>query len=429
MTAVAEAPVVDVNAAFAAERASQIEAAYASREATEIRNRERAAQWDARLASGKLVPQGNGQFKVNDPGSWDDGEVLFMRQPVFGEVPLILPVTGLDKSADGTRDLLYTAVPTWHNAEGVGLVPGGTTDIDAILTLGGIDFTVKQSPVRYRAGNGAYIEVPGSFVNYRSDTRAPLGVVGKLYTPLQPRTQFEFLQDISERYDVPFESAGPLNGGRQVFVSMRVPDGIRIDAEGIDERVEYFFHAINSNDGQGQFRVVATPWRPVCGNTNRFALRDAVSAWGVRHTKSAPDRIAEAQRQLGIVTAYAEAYAADQTKLAQTDTTIDEVRAVLDALELTGFGDKAAADMTVRQRNAERKRSEALMNLWDTESGRVGASLYAAENVITGYIDNEQPRRVNPEDLLAARATAVLVDDKVQGAKNRAHKMLLTLAS
>ncbi|WP_373311017.1 DUF932 domain-containing protein [Streptomyces alanosinicus] len=33
--------------------------------------------------------------------------------------------------------------------------------------------------------------------------------------------------------------------------------------------------------------IVATPWRPVCANTERFVVRDGVTRWAVRHTAGA----------------------------------------------------------------------------------------------------------------------------------------------
>src|SRR5205085_2402712 len=113
---------------------------------------------------------------------------------------------------------------------------------------------------------------------------------------------------------------------RRVFVAMRLREGIRIDAGGVDDEIVPFLVALNSHDGLSQFQVVVTPWRPVCANTERFAVRDARMRWGVRHTVNARERLDEARRTLGLTAAYYRAFAAEEETLARTRVAIDEFR-------------------------------------------------------------------------------------------------------
>ncbi|GFJ77460.1 hypothetical protein Phou_016400 [Phytohabitans houttuyneae] len=251
----------DLNAAFAAERSGQIEAAAA-----------RQADFDARIASGKLIAVGGGRFRVNDPDSWDHDEILIQQQD--GQ---ILPQHGLDTSRGQVA--LYSSVPAWHALGSV--VPGGTSDVEDVLRLGGIDFDVARRPVEFRNSlDGPTRVLSEQFVTVRGDTGAGLGVVGSKYEVLQNRDAFAFLQDLVDRDDVVWESAGAVRGGRKVFVCLRLPDTVTIDAAGIADPIVPFIVALNSHDGSSLFHVVVTPWRPVCANTERFALRDAVTRWG-----------------------------------------------------------------------------------------------------------------------------------------------------
>jgi phage/plasmid-like protein (TIGR03299 family) len=420
----AETAVRDVNAGFLAERQQQIADAYLQRDRQAEFFAGQAARFQARVDSGNMRDNGNGTFTVTGPpGSYDIGEVFRVQQQP-GEIPLVLPQTGLDK-LEG-REALYTAVPTWHSLEGIGLVPGGTTDIEKVLELGGINWMVDQAPARYYH-KGKLLEAPGRFINKRSDTGAFLGDVGRVYTPLQPAAQLGFLQDLAERYDVPFESAGPLNGGRQVFVSMKVPDSIRIDAEGVNDEVQLFFAAINNNDGEGKGRVVATPWRPVCGNTNRFAVRDAVTSWGFRHTSSMPKRMEEARRQLQLVFDYGEQFQAEETTLMRTAVTLGDVEKLIAEIWENPSADGREA--TKRETMAYDRRLDAVFERFGLEVHRVGRNAYAAENAITGHLDHDQNRNAgNFVNMAAARATANMLgadDDK----KAKAHKLLLRLAA
>ena len=417
----------DVNQAFAAEKADQIAGAHARVEANQsaiaaydsgLAQKQLDEKLAADVASGKIRMAGDDRYEVLE--GWDRNEYFRVQRATRpGELALVLPETGLDVLEDG-RSALYTAVPSWHQTEGVGYIEDGTTDIATVLDRGGISWMIMQEPVC-----GAITgEVPGAFINYRSDTRAPLGVVGKIYTPAQPREQLSFLQDLAERYDVPFETAGPLNGGKQVFVSMRIPDSIKVDVDGINETIELFLMAFNDNSGNGKLRVVATPWRPLCGNTNRFALRDAVASWGTRHTRNWKDRVAEAQRHLGLVTTYGEHFAAEETQLARTAASLSDVEALMNEI-----WEKPGADATKRTRLAHERRLDTVFERFGMESARVGKTAYAAENAITGFLDHDKNRNAGQYvNMAAARATASLLgaDDDI---KTHAHRQLLTLVN
>jgi len=418
---------IDVNARFAAEKTGQIEMARAAVADAQARiadfdSGQAQAILDQRMAdqltAGKIQMVGPDTYRVLE--GWDANEIFRVQRATRpSEMPLVLPETGLDKSADGTRELLYTAVPTWHNAEGVGLIPGGTTDISEVLRLGGIDFEIDQRAVRYYAG-GELRTMPGQVVNTRTDTFAGLGVVGKGWGVMQPRESMEFLQQVVGRRDIVFESAGPLNGGKQIFVSMQVPEGIVIDPGGISENVALFLAVMDAFSGTKSYQTVLSPWRPVCGNTNRFAVRDASARWFTRHTSGIKGRVAEAQRTLGLTEKYQGQYATEETQLARTEITLGEVDKLLAGL---WPAEEAATD---KQQAAAKLRLDQVFARFELEAARVGQTAYAAENAVTGWTDHDRPRRAKPANMAAAIATQVLVgtDDEI---KTRAHQKLMLL--
>jgi phage/plasmid-like protein (TIGR03299 family) len=395
---------VDVNTAFAAERADQLQAATARR-----------AAFDRRVAEGKLVPLGGGRFRINDPGNWDNGEVLIQQND--GQ---ILPQHGLDTSLG--QAALYSSAPAWHQLGNI--VPGGTSDVNKVLTLGGIDFDVLRRPVEFRQSpSGLYQQLPDHFVTERNDTGAGLGVVGGKYEVLQNHDAFAFLQDLVDRYDVVWESAGAVRGGRRVFISMRLPDTVTIDAGGIADQIIPFIVALNSHDGSSLFQVVVTPWRPVCRNTERFALRDANSRWGVRHTRNARDRIEEARRTLGLSVKYFDEFAAEEEALARTELALADFHQVVDEL-----WQPVVNDASIRTRNNHQRRVDELTALYTENADQLGATAYAAERAITEFADWKQGIRPTGSlrgNNLAARATAVL-EGSNDDLKNRAHRELLT---
>jgi phage/plasmid-like protein (TIGR03299 family) len=415
----AATPVLDRNAAFTAERTRQIESIRSAPERAEAKYAADKARFEARVATGELRDLGNGRFEATD--GFDKGEIWTLRKTQFGD--LVMPEHNLDESTGSAA--LYTRVPAWHALGN--MIPDGVTDIGTVLQLGGIDFEVASRPVLYQTElNGLMHVLPDFFVNTRSDTNAGLGVVGKVYEPIQNREAFEFLTELvgAEDGTITWESAGALYGGRRVFVCMRLPEEIRVDVDGINDMIVPYIAAINSHDGSSEFEVVVTPWRIECGNTERFALRDAKSRWGVRHTTNALAHVQEARRTLALSHRYYESFTAEMNDLARTAITTDQFIAMCEQLWTP-----PEADATVRIKNNHKRRQDRVVNVFEDNAAALGRTAYAAERAITEFTDWK--RDIRPRgDLrgkdLAARATAALLgtEDEI---KSGAHRHLRTL--
>ncbi|RCG19092.1 DUF932 domain-containing protein [Sphaerisporangium album] len=413
--------VTDVNAAFAAEKTAQLAAQRAERDRRIQAQADKAAWIDREVAEGRMTPIGGDRYRVTQ--GIDAGEVFTVRRNLAGQIAKVVGEHGLDLAADGTA-ALYSAVPAWH---GLGqVIPGGTDSIDEVLALGRIDWEVTKREVRYSfMGDGESTPtlrtMPDRYVTVREDTGTALGVVGARYEVIPNRKIFEFLEDLVGQHGVIWETAGALRGGRRVFVSMRVPETVTVDPGGLNEEILLFLAAMNSHDASSEAETVLSPWRPLCKNTERFALRDAVARWGIRHTSGALDRLEEARRSLGLTLKYADAFAAEETALARAQIAMDDMRNLIDELW------PVPQDAPTRTRNTADRRRTALMGMFETEAERLGRTAYAAERVITDYLDHLAPRRPGKtmtEEI--ARATALLegTDD---GLKNKAHRHLMTL--
>ncbi|MGW6796396.1 DUF932 domain-containing protein [Streptomyces chartreusis] len=289
-----------------------------------------------------------------------------------------------------------------------------------MLKLSGLDFDVTTVPALYQ-WEGKLREHADQYHTVRTDIGDALGVVGRKYQPIQNRTGFHFLQELVGRFDVVWESAGLLRGGKRVFISIRLPETVIVDAPGIADIVVPYIAVMNDHSGKGQFQCVVTPWRPVCANTERFAVRDSATRWAIRHTAGATDQIKEARRTLGLSIEYFKQFADEETALARTDIAIaDFHKVVADVWSL----DDDASD---KKRANFAARLALLDEGFRTETERVGRTAYAAERAITGYLDHVAPRRPGQtmtEEI--ARTTAALEgadDDK----KTTAHRRLLML--
>ncbi|MFV2172315.1 DUF932 domain-containing protein [Actinomadura sp. LOL_016] len=406
---------IDVNAAFADEKTAQFDAQRAARDDSIRSESDRAAWLENEVAAGRMTQIAPNAYRVTQ--GWDAGEVFRVNRDVAtGQIAEVVADHGLDITADGNA-ALFTRVPAWHQ---LGNVARGDETIAEILALGGMDYLVSKRAVRY-GFDGEIHTMDGAYVTVRDDTGAALGTVGERYTVVQNERLFSFLQDLVDTSDVTWESAGVLRGGRRVFVSMRVPDNVVIDRGGIADEIQLYFAAMNSHDASSNAEIVVSPWRPVCKNTERFALRDARARWGIRHTSGALTRLDEARQTLGLTLAYADSWAAEENALAATDLAIDQFHRVVGDLW------PVEEDAPVRTRNNATRRVETLDAMFRREGERLGRTAYAAERTLTDYLDHvapKRPGRTMTEEV--ARATALLegADDDT---KNRAHRRLMTL--
>lgn len=180
----------DVNTAFAQEKAAQIEDL-----------REEARTFQERIDRGEIAPIGGDRYRVLT--GWDEGETFTVRRNTEGRIELILAQHGLDTTTGGAA--LYASTPAWH---GLGtVIPDGTTDIDEVLKLARIDWEVNKQPVLYK-WDDAIRDAADRYVTLRTDTGDALGTVGERYKVFQNRRVFKFLQDLVQRYDTVWESAG-----------------------------------------------------------------------------------------------------------------------------------------------------------------------------------------------------------------------------
>ena len=252
---------------------------------------------------------------------------------------------------------VFARKDAWHRL--------GTTVRDRAFTaeeamrlghLGGWD--VRKLPLtadEVSEGGVTAIEVPG-FATVRTNpfTGAPeaLGVVGGGYTPLQNEDHAEFLNLLADESGAIFDTAGSLRGGRQVFITMQLPDSLTV---GGTDRVDLNIAALNSHDGSSAFRILVTPVRVVCANTQSAALRNHESSFSIRHTRNAKAAVQAARDALGLTFTYVDAFQAEAERLIQQTMTDAAFDALIDAT----FG-KAEAERHQASRETERRRRSRL---------------------------------------------------------------------
>lgn len=378
----------DVNEQFAAER---------------VRQTNRFAKM---IEEGKARDLGNGRVLILT--GWDRGEVFQNGQPVHG----------LDLKQNGDV-ALYTRVPAWHALGQV--VPEGLKTGAEVLRAAGLDYDVLQMENRVTIQGKEFV-VPRSIINYRSDTLEPLGTVGKIYEPFQNITAYGFLDELLN-YGMVAESAGSFRGGARVFISAKVTEDLVVDPAGVSDIIRQYVTIINSHDGSTPFIAIVSPWRVICQNTERLALKNATTKWTIKHTKNGLNRIEEAKRTLRLTTAYFAEFQKEEEGLLATPIKDAEI----DTLITDIFG--APDEDSKRAVTFDQTRREEIRRCFAREVNRTGQNAYAFERAITEYVDHMGIRRPRGElktSPLAALGVSLLegTGDEV---KATAHKRLMAL--
>jgi phage/plasmid-like protein (TIGR03299 family) len=109
------------------------------------------------------------------------------------------------------ESMAYVGDMPWH---GLGNHLEAGQSLDVWAKQSGLDWEIKNAPVCFNTSvNPSNINIH-SFeekqVLYRSDTHAPLSVVGQRYKVVQPREILEFYRDLTEKSGFELETAGVL---------------------------------------------------------------------------------------------------------------------------------------------------------------------------------------------------------------------------
>ena len=192
--------------------------------------------------------------------------------------------------------MAYVGATPWH---GLGNQLDTNQPIEVWAKQAGMDWQIREAPVRFITGHDDDSDAIGSFpenkVLFRSDTNAPLSVVGQRYQVVQPSEILEFYRDLTEASGMALETAGILKNGRKFWALART--GHSATLKGNDVTNAYVLLA-TACDGTLATTAQFTSIRVVCNNTLAVALGSSTGAVKVPHSTSFDAQAVK--RQLGI---------------------------------------------------------------------------------------------------------------------------------
>ena len=321
----------------------------------------------------------------------------------------------------GTEAAFVTArTDAWHR---LGTTLPDVFDADTAMRIAHLgEWNVHKTPLTttiITPEGVSTLDVPDRFATVRTNpfTGTPdvLGVVGADYVPVQNEDHTDLLNALVDESGAHFETAGSLRGGRQVFVTMKLPQTMRIG--GVDD-IDLYIAALNSHDGSTAFRLLVTPVRVVCANTQTLAIAHARQSFSLRHTSGISGKITEARQALGLTWEFVEAFEVEAERMIQTAMSerqyMDVVRKVI----------PAPTCATARQDRAYERTLGELRALWHapTQAG-VAGTRWAGWQAVVEWVDHVAPVRVKG-DKDAARAVRTLTGGWAADRKQAAFDLL-----
>ncbi len=171
---------------------------------------------------------------------------------------------------NGRAEMAFAGATPWH---GLGQSVTKGASLGVWLKEAGMDWMAMEAGVEAVLGGDPChnVRFPDHKALYRSNTMAPLAIVGKNYKVVQPRQILEFFRSMVEHEGWHIHTAGTLRGGRKLWVM--ATNGQRATVGKGDPVVR---NVVLATSLDGTMRTVAmdTAVRVVCANTLSMALQE-----------------------------------------------------------------------------------------------------------------------------------------------------------
>jgi phage/plasmid-like protein (TIGR03299 family) len=284
----------------------------------------------------------------------------------------------------GQVSFAYQGSSPWHH---LGKRVPSMTDIDAALRHAAMDWTVAPQPIYLANGSS----VPDFRAIVREMDQTALGIVGDRYQPIQNREALAILEDALRELGVSIETLGALGKGEKCFALLRLPVKNITITDGDD--VRGYFLLSWSHDGSGSLFAILTPVRVVCQNTLNMALSGGKSSViRIKHTRSAQDRLTQAQTLVSQLIQALEQTGETFASLARKRMSESEVKAFVESVFPLPKGEKEPSTQLAKRRDQVLELSRFGVGAEMAGARPDGSTtLWGAYNAVTEYFDHVRP--------------------------------------
>ena len=296
---------------------------------------------------------------------------------------------------DAVETMAYAGQTPWH---GLGQKVDDNLTPAEMLMAAQLDWTVSKRRVHVQSANSTdMLTTDDYFMLVRDSDDQVLGPAGKSYVPVQNAEVFEFFDKFVKAGDMTLETAGSLNGGRQVWGLANIRKGFTLP--GGDEVQGHLLIAHPHIWGKAM-TIMFTPIRVVCNNTLVAALGGAGDRFRFPHVKAWDGDVMEAAEQaLGLASNQLDDFRQQAEILTKTEYTEKQLNAYLARI----FNPVAIKDANKTKDNPSEwefdrtQFNRTMDNVFTCIRTQPGAELsegtwWSALNAVTYYVDHKAGR-------------------------------------
>jgi phage/plasmid-like protein (TIGR03299 family) len=241
----------------------------------------------------------------------------------------------------------------WH---GLGQELSDNSPIGEWIVQAGMNWEAMNSRCEYNyvtpEGGMASGVVPDKKVLYRSDTKAPLSVVGKDFQVVQPREVMEFFADLVNDNGMKLSTAGTLFGGRRFWALAETgQEGNVVD----DDTIKSFLLLATAVDGSLATTAKFVSTRVVCNNTMSVALNESRGSV-VRVTHKSVFDPQSVKIDMGLYSSAWDNFMSNLKRMADTKVDSDKAKQFF-------------AELTKQKEEVSRLKVDRLMELYEGGAG------------------------------------------------------------
>ncbi len=276
----------------------------------------------------------------------------------------------------GQASMFYFGETPWHR---LGRKLDQPATAAEAIEAAGLDYRVVKRPLFTKLGRQNAV-VTDHFATVRMNTGAVLGVVGSRYEPVQNSDAFGFFDPLVDRDEAIYHTGGVLGKGEKIWLLAKLPGYIRVGKS--NDAVEKFLLLYNSHDGSSHIKIKLSPVRVVCQNTLSVALAGTEQEVRIKHTATAPAKLEEAHKLLGLTNQLYQQLDYIFNRMALRKVTNRELVQYVKTL----IPDNPDAESNTRTENMRKK----ILDIHESQPDAVmhRGTLFGAYNSVTELIDH-----------------------------------------
>jgi phage/plasmid-related protein TIGR03299 len=293
-------------------------------------------------------------------------------------------------TTNGQTSFVSARLDAWHQS---GIVLPDTFTAEEAMEhglLGG--WNLRKQALFTQSEDGKKIVIPRQYAVVRNNPVIKkqvdvMGVVGEKYAIMQNESLAHLLNTLVDESGAHFETAGAIDGGRKVFITMKLPGNIKIGGK---DRVDNYIAVMTSHDGSTSTVFMVTPVRVVCENTLNLAFNNSSNLFRVRHTIGADKiMIQQAREALDFTFDYLGGFQEQAEQLINTTLTQGQFEEII----ARNFGaPEDAPNSTITRTENKLDQMAQLFSDANTQEG-VRNTAWAGLNALTEWYDHYSPVR------------------------------------